>query len=409
MSSGPPPEPVGDDDLVGVLSPVRRVAEAMLGTGDAADDVVQQTAVHLLAHRERLDRRRLRRYAEITARNEAINELRHRQREAAHEPAALVETPAEPAEPHEQAVRRLEHRAAAAALADLSVEERTLLLASILDDRGGATQLSATGSPKARSLRLLRARARFRVFMVLRLRRIQLPTARCLPVLIALSGRDRRRQRALRAAEHVTACPVCRQLAPVLTSRERGLLGLLPWAAGAGGAGAAVGGRSTPRPAVTRGLAAATVATLIAGVAAAVLYQPASSPSAANAAAAPSAPSASRPVLAPVVLGTVLFTSGSSALDDAARAVIQAAATTARRQRVTALVVVGYTDARSDPASNQALSRQRADAVAAQLRSLLGTAATVTVEARGEAQPAAPNTTAGGRSLNRRAEIRRLG
>lgn len=74
--------------------------------------------------------------------------------------------------------------------------------------------------------------------------------------------------------------------------------------------------------------------------------------------------------------------------------------------------VVGYTDAKGDPAYNRALSRRRAAAVAGALRRRLGgTAVELTVEGRGEADPVAPNAKPDGsddprgRALNRRVTV----
>ena len=107
-----------------------------------------------------------------------------------------------------------------------------------------------------------------------------------------------------------------------------------------------------------------------------------------------------------VTLGSdVLFAFGSDALAPAAgpRLAALARAVAAAGGRAT---VVGHTDSVGDTAANVALSRRRAQAVAAAL-----TAASpglrLTVAGRGEAEPVAPNTTGGqddpqGRAKNRR-------
>jgi anti-sigma regulatory factor (Ser/Thr protein kinase) len=47
------------------------------------------------------------------------------------------------------------------------------------------------------------------------------PTERCRPVLLALSGGDRRRQREVDAARHLLECPLCARLSEPLMERAR--------------------------------------------------------------------------------------------------------------------------------------------------------------------------------------------
>ena len=60
------------------------------------------------------------------------------------------------------------------------------------------------------------------------MRRVDLPSDRCRPVLNALSAGDRRRQVALNAGAHLLDCPVCAALSEPLVQRRRSLAGLLP-------------------------------------------------------------------------------------------------------------------------------------------------------------------------------------
>jgi hypothetical protein len=76
--------------------------------------------------------------------------------------------------------------------------------------------------------RLSRARARLRVEHLLALRRADLPTPRCRPVLDALSLGDRSRQRSTGAAEHLLECAACAELAEPLLTRSRSLTALAP-------------------------------------------------------------------------------------------------------------------------------------------------------------------------------------
>jgi hypothetical protein len=77
-------------------------------------------------------------------------------------------------------------------------------------------------------VQLARARARMRLDYVLALRRVELPTPRCRPVLLALSMGDRRRQLALDAGGHLMECPTCASLARPLVERKRSIAVLLP-------------------------------------------------------------------------------------------------------------------------------------------------------------------------------------
>lgn len=104
-------------------------------------------------------------------------------------------------------------------------------------------------------------------------------------------------------------------------------------------------------------------------------------------------------------IGDVLFAENGTALDSNARNVIATAARDIRQHQVTTVTVTGYTDAIGNAPANTQLSLNRAQAVIAALRPLAGTAVQYRAEARGQAQPAAANSTAAGRQLNRRVVI----
>lgn len=104
------------------------------------------------------------------------------------------------------------------------------------------------------------------------------------------------------------------------------------------------------------------------------------------------------------VAGTVLFASNSAELDASADKVIAGAATLLKARRAPMVRVTGYTDTVAGTPTNDPLSQQRADAVAARLRVLLPGVA-VTTSAVGEADPVATNSTVAGRAQNRRAVI----
>ena len=106
----------------------------------------------------------------------------------------------------------------------------------------------------------------------------------------------------------------------------------------------------------------------------------------------------------PGTAGTVLFDEGSAALDSDADKVVAAAATALRQAGAKQVTVTGYTDVVAGNPVNGPLSQQRADAVAAALRSRLP-GVTVTSTAKGEDAPIASNDTAQGRQQNRRVAI----
>lgn len=106
--------------------------------------------------------------------------------------------------------------------------------------------------------------------------------------------------------------------------------------------------------------------------------------------------------------GTVLFAENSSTVDAQGQAVITAAAATLKADKATKVAVTGYTDKVAGAPINDPLSQERADKVAAILRSDIGTGVTVSTSAKGENDPAATNVTADGRAQNRRAVISNL-
>jgi len=108
---------------------------------------------------------------------------------------------------------------------------------------------------------------------------------------------------------------------------------------------------------------------------------------------------------APGSAGTVLFAEGSSAIDSNGQKVIRAAAAALKAAGAHKVEVIGYTDVVAGQPVNKALSAKRARAVAAALRTELGSGVTVTSSGRGEQDPAASNGTRKGRQQNRRAAI----
>lgn len=102
--------------------------------------------------------------------------------------------------------------------------------------------------------------------------------------------------------------------------------------------------------------------------------------------------------------GTVLFPQGSAEIDAEGQKVIAAAVTGLRAAGARTVTVNGNTDVIAGDPTNDPLAQQRADAVAAALRTQLP-GVTVTTAAFGQDRPIASNDTADGRQQNRRAAI----
>lgn len=217
-----------DDELLAVAEPVRALVAARLADRHGVDDVVQETLARLLAARGRLDGSSLLPYALVTARNLVAEQGRElgRQRRLAHRVIDLREQE----RPDELVVEGEEQAALAAALRRLPEPDRRLLIEHEVHDRDTRSLAAAAETtPGGVAAQLSRARARLRVNYLLALRRVELPTPRCHPVLLALSAGDRRRQRLLQAGRHLVACRSCAELSQPLLERRRGLAGWLPW------------------------------------------------------------------------------------------------------------------------------------------------------------------------------------
>lgn len=70
------------------------------------------------------------------------------------------------------------------------------------------------------------------------------------------------------------------------------------------------------------------------------------------------------------------------------------------------LLINGHTDNTGDPAENQKISQQRADAVKAYMVNKLIDPRRITAKGFGQTQPLSPNTTPEGRAINRRVEMK---
>ncbi|MFK8074960.1 MAG: OmpA family protein [Granulosicoccus sp.] len=103
--------------------------------------------------------------------------------------------------------------------------------------------------------------------------------------------------------------------------------------------------------------------------------------------------------------GEALFATGSSELTEASeQSLANLVSQLEKFQEISAIDVVGHTDATGDDAMNQALSEARAASVQAYLAAAFPEAA-ITSSGMGEENPVATNSTADGRAQNRRVEV----
>ena len=212
-------QPYDERVVVELLPVLRRVVGARIKDPHTVDDLVQETIARLMSSSSRVDPEKLHHYAAVTARHVVASyaERNDRARDRSHLLPEAVEV-----EPPSDGLLRQEDRAfVSAALAQLSVADRDLLVAHEVHGADTSTMAAEQGStPGAVAARLSRARASLRVEYLLVAEGIEPPTDRCRPVLRALSSRDRRRQRELDANVHLLECTTCAQLADRLFERR---------------------------------------------------------------------------------------------------------------------------------------------------------------------------------------------
>ena len=103
---------------------------------------------------------------------------------------------------------------------------------------------------------------------------------------------------------------------------------------------------------------------------------------------------------------TGAFDVGRSEIRPQAASTISEIGLTLKRFNQSMVDVLGHTDATGNPASNQALSERRAQAVATHLKSRGVVAARVSTRGYAAVHPIASNATESGRATNRRVEIK---
>jgi len=204
---------------VAALMPmVRRIVIARVGRHPAAEDLIQETLVRVLAASPRIDPGMLEPYAIVTARNVIASMWRENDRRERNQHRVVDLRP--PAAPDEGLLASEEQSAVEQALARLSRRDRETLLAHEVSGQDTRSLASQTGSTAgAVAAQLNRTRARLRVEYLLALEQAEPPTDRCRPVLLALSSGDRRRQRDVDAASHVLRCELCARLCQPLMDR----------------------------------------------------------------------------------------------------------------------------------------------------------------------------------------------
>jgi len=213
-------------DLADLAAAVRRVLAARTRDHHLIEDLTQETLVRVASSEQRLAPDAQRAYAIVTARNLLTSHVRYQSVRRRHL-HRLVEDPRLEG-PEQRTLQREETDALAAALERIDPEDRDLLLRHESEGVDLATLADeAHLSSGAIAMRLSRARAALRVEFVLAFRRVDLPTQRCRPVLLALATGDRRRQEALGVSAHLEACPTCAALAKPLTERNRRIAGWL--------------------------------------------------------------------------------------------------------------------------------------------------------------------------------------
>jgi RNA polymerase sigma factor (sigma-70 family) len=226
IMGGREPTPSGSDgrdaDVMSLVPIVRRIVASRVPDHAVAEDLVQETLLKVMSAAHRVDPDMLEPYAIATARNVVASMWKAQDVQRRNQPRVLDLALADA--PEDKMVRDEERRAVSAALGRLTERERTTLLAhevSGQDTRSLARELNTSAGAVAAQLN--RTRARLRVEYLLALQDAEPPTDRCRPVLLAISGADRRRQREVGAARHLLECEHCAELSePLLQRGQRG-------------------------------------------------------------------------------------------------------------------------------------------------------------------------------------------
>jgi serine/threonine-protein kinase RsbT len=197
---------------------VRRIVGARVSDPTAAEDLVQETVVRVLAAADRVEPGMLEPYTIATARNVVASMRKSADTQRRNQHRVIDLRPVEV--PGESLLAEEERSSVAEALGRLAEHERELLLAHEVLGQDTASLARESGStPGAVAAQLNRTRARLRVEYLLALENVEPTTERCRPVLIALSSGDRRRQREVDADRHLLECGLCARLSRPLIER----------------------------------------------------------------------------------------------------------------------------------------------------------------------------------------------
>jgi serine/threonine-protein kinase RsbT len=222
MSSGPSvggsAQNAGLEAVERVLPVVRRVVGARVSDPHLAEDLVQETLLRIMTAWDRIEASMVEPYAIATARNVVATMWRDRDRESRNRHRALdLSTPDVP---EDQVVLEEEQAAIWDALGRLDEQERERLLAHEVAGQDTRSMAAEAGSSAgAVAAQLHRTRARLRVEYLLTLEAGPPPTDDCRPVLLALSGGNRRRQRDLGVGRHLLGCDFCARVGQPLLGR----------------------------------------------------------------------------------------------------------------------------------------------------------------------------------------------
>lgn len=209
-----------DRDVAALIPMVRRIIGARVSDPTAAEDLVQETLTRVLGAVDRVEPDMLEPYAIVTARNVVATLWKETDRHRRNQHRVVDLRP--PASPDEALLAGEEQAAVARALSRLPEDDRAALVAHEVGGQDTKSLAAETGlSPGAVAAQLHRTRARLRVEYLLALEQTEPPTDRCRPVLLAISGGDRRRQREVGAARHLLECAVCAALSQPLMERAQ--------------------------------------------------------------------------------------------------------------------------------------------------------------------------------------------
>ena len=289
--------PIDPAEATGLVQAARRAAVARGCGWNAAEDVAQETLARVLVAAVRLDPAARLPFAITTARNLAVDAFRATARDRRNQHRLLDLTDA--AQPEDEVLAAERSRALSSALGGLEPAEREALVAH--SDGVSTADLAERDSttPGAVAARLARSRARLRVDYVIALRKVQLPTKLCRPVLLAVSASDLRRQRALDTAGHLAGCAACAELIPPLAQRSSFLAGIagapLVLLGAAGGRVARVSQHPAAQASAAVGVAGAIAAFAILGTGSSQHSQAPRTPPAAATAAVQPPPAAATP------------------------------------------------------------------------------------------------------------------